>query len=143
MKAPVTLALYKGPGIFPGSHLIRFWTRSPYSHCELVVGDQCFSSSLMDGGVRQKQIALTSDKWDLVPVLWANAADVILHFNLTKDQPYDWWALIGSQIFNRRSEEADAAFCSEWCAAALGLPNPETFSPQTLGDYCNYLNGRK
>lgn len=139
----VTLALYKGPGIWPGSHLIRFWTRSPYSHCELVVGDQCFSSSLLDGGVRQKQIALTPDKWDLIPLPWADPARVLLHYHATQDDAYDWWALIGSQIFNRRSEVSGAAFCSEWCAAALGLPNPETFSPETLGDYCEYLNGRK
>lgn len=136
--ANVTLALYKGPGIFPGSHLIRFWTKSRYSHCELVVGEQCFSSSLMDGGVRQKVIDLTSDKWDLIPLPWANAADVLLHFNRTKHQPYDWWGLIGSQIFNRRSEDAGAAFCSEWCAEALGLPDPETYSPQTLGRFCRY-----
>lgn len=138
-----TLALYKGPGVFPGSHLIRFWTKSPYSHCELVIGGECFSSSLMDGGVRQKQISLTSDKWDLIALPWANAADVLLYFAKTKGQRYDWWGLIGSQVFNRRSEAPGAAFCSEWCAAALGLPNPETYSPQTLGDQCIFLNSRR
>lgn len=33
----VKLALYKGQGQL-GNAVIRWWTRSEYSHCELVVG---------------------------------------------------------------------------------------------------------
>lgn len=61
------LALYKGKGLI-GNALVRRWTRSPYSHCELVIGDYCYSSSLMDKGVRRKQIILKPEHWMLVPL---------------------------------------------------------------------------
>ena len=47
----VQLALYKGRGTLFNA-LIRWWTRSPYSHCELVINGTCYSSSIRDGGVR-------------------------------------------------------------------------------------------
>lgn len=136
----VKLALYKGKGVFPGSYLIRFWNNSIYSHCELVIDNLCYSSSLMDRGVRAKKINLTAQDWDLIDLPWADEQKIKEHYEKTKDDFYDVWGLIGSQIFNKRSDSVKAAFCSEWCAAALELPNPETYSPHTLGDMCNYKN---
>ena len=73
----ITLAFYKGRGsswwIRLQDGLIRFATRSPYSHVELIVGraehdreETCLSSSGRDGGVREKRIVLERAKWDLV-----------------------------------------------------------------------------
>jgi hypothetical protein len=137
----IQLALYKHrrplttvAGI--GAALIRWWTRSEYSHCELVVDGMCFSSSIQDGGVRAKAIELRSDRWDWIDLPWASRDAIVAHWYGTLRQPYDWWGLIGSQIFNRRAHYGDASFCSEWCAAALELSHPQTYSPQTLADYC-------
>ena len=129
----VQLALYKGKGLI-GNALIRWWTRSPYSHCELVVDGVAYSSSLMDKGVRAKRIDFKSEHWDMVELPEPVRQQALDYFTATRGQRYSWLDLIRSQIFNRNANEDGAAFCSEWCASALGLPNPATYSPRTLGD---------
>lgn len=134
------VAFYKAKGIV-GNALVRWWTKSAYSHCELVLpSGECVSSSLMDGGVRTKMIDLDPAKWDVIDVPWANEVTVMFHLGRTDGQPYDWWAMIGSMLFNRRSHATKAAFCSEWCAEALALPNPEIHNPQTLYELCLRIN---
>ena len=128
------LALYKGKGQV-GNALIRWWTRSPYSHCEIVIGDLSHSSSLMDGGVRAKQIEFNADHWDFVELPWGDKLDALLLYGQTKGEPYGWLDLLWRQVLNRPGDSR-GWFCSEWCAAALGLPNPQLYSPATLGDYC-------
>ena len=128
------LALYKGRGQI-GNAVIRWWTRSPYSHCEIVIGDVGYTSSLMDGGVRAKRIKFDPAHWDFVDLAWAHEHEVKMLYGQTKDEPYGWMDLIKRQFFNRPGDDR-GWFCSEWCAAALGLPNPQLYSPATLGDYC-------
>ena len=67
-----SLALYKGP---PrplwrkvGHYAIRLWTWSRWSHAELVIDGWCYSASVMDGGVRRKQIDLGDGHWDIIPL---------------------------------------------------------------------------
>lgn len=138
----VRLAMYKGKG-GPGNALIRYWTKSPYSHCEIVLDDLAYSSSLMDGGVRAKKIDLNNGKWDVMPVPWANDFDVLSHYHKTYHHSYGWIDLIFSQILNRARDLSKSAFCSEWCAAALGIPNPTLYSPKTLFELIHYLNSKR
>ena len=50
------VAFYKGEGNF-FDKLIRWWTKSSYSHCELIFSDGIFfSADPRDGGVRYKNI---------------------------------------------------------------------------------------
>jgi hypothetical protein len=71
------LAFYKGAGKMDG--LIRWWTKSQFSHVEMVFDiatpatehgppapPLCWSSSARDGGVRFKTIPLDDGKWILV-----------------------------------------------------------------------------
>ena len=132
------LALYKGKGLI-GNAAIRWWTNSIYSHCELVVDGVCYSSSLMDGGVRSKQIDLKPEHWDLIDLPEHFDALILAHFERTKGLPYGWLDLIRAQAFNTAANEAGADFCSEWCAAAIGLPNATIFSPRTLGELVRAL----
>ena len=141
----VQLALYKGAGEW-GNALIRWWTRSSYSHCELVVDGYCYSSSVMDKGVRKKQVGngpnqidLRAEHWDLVPLPWANAEAILGHFERTDPDRYGWPSLILSQVLNRNRQVEHAAFCSEWCATALRLPSAPSYSPATLGELCGWL----
>lgn len=129
----VRLALYKGRGQI-GNALIRVWTGSIYSHCELVVDGMAYSSSIKDGGVREKRIDFAPEHWDFVELPDVFAWRVLAHFEATRGAPYGWRDLILSQVLNTGRDEDGAAFCSEWCAAALGLPNPTIFSPRALGD---------
>ena len=127
----VQLALYKGKGLI-GNALIRWWTGSQYSHCELVINDKCYSSSLMDGGVREKKIDLNSEKWDVIDLPFHFRERVLEYYSSTKGKKYGWLDLIRSQIFNTARDESGAFFCSEWCANALGIPSPTIYSPKTL-----------
>jgi len=119
---------------------IQWWTNSIYSHCEIVIDNMCYSSSAMDGGVRRKQITLDPEKWDVVELAWADAGRVLIYFQATDPQKYGWLGLVVSQLFNLNRETKGAQFCSQWCAAALGLPNPASYSPRTLAELCDHLN---
>ena len=130
------------------ARFIQWWTGSPYSHCELVVDGLCYSSSVMDKGVRRKlvgegedRISLSPDKWDLMPLPWANPKSVVEYFEATDHHRYGWPSLILSQLLNLNRPVKGAQFCSEWCAAASGLPAPAILNPRTLGEWCEYLGG--
>lgn len=121
---------------------IQWWTGSIYSHCELVVDGWCYSSSAMDKGVRRKQIHLDPEKWDQIELRWADADRIVAYFRETDHHKYGWIGLITAQMLNRGHGEDKAQFCSQWCAAALGLPSPASYSPKTLGELCVFLNLR-
>ena len=111
---------------------IRWWTNSIYSHDELVVDGVCYSSSAMDGGVRAKVINLNPDKWDVISLPWADAARVLAHYEKTQDDRYGWLGIIFNQVFNSGRSFSEAPFCSQWCAAALGIPAARIYNPGTL-----------
>ena len=134
----VQLALRKDDSRL-SARLIQWWTASPYSHCELVVDGWCYSSSVMDKGVRRKRIDLKPDKWDLIDLPWASAADVVHYFAATDHYRYGWPSLITSQLFNLNRPVKGAEFCSEWCAKAVRLPNAASYSPASLGDLCRWI----
>lgn len=128
------LAMYRGPaeGLWNRAFhsLVCWFTKSEYSHCELVINGMCWSSSNRDGGVRGKRIDLASGKWDLYPV--KGDGDAAVRWFLAHDgQKYDWMGLVRFilPIFPKRGKRW---FCSEAIAAALGFTKPETFTPQDL-----------
>ena len=145
----VYLALYKGrrdgawyrPGVAAArvsDWIIRKLTGSAYSHCELAVpcadGQYtCYSSSIRDGGVRVKGMPLPSEKWDLIPVD-VNPEQVYEALAATFGAKYDWAGATG--VIARWRHDKRKWFCSEWCAMALGLANPERFCPGSLAEYC-------
>lgn len=122
---------------------IRWWTNSIYSHCEIVIDNMCYSSSAMDGGVRRKWIDLDPCKWDVIEIPWVNAGDVVRYFHETDPHRYGWLGLIVSQLLNLNRETKGAQFCSQWCAAAVRLPSPASYSPHTLGELCRFMNGMR
>ncbi|MNY16666.1 hypothetical protein D3C86_1499450 [compost metagenome] len=101
----------------------------------------------MDGGVRRKQVGpgdhqiSLGEDWDLLDLPWANAADILAYFLRTDGDTYGWSGLLVSQVLNRNRATLHAQFCSEWCARALSLPSPSSYSPGTLGELCAYLLG--
>ena len=163
----VYLALYKGrrdgawyrPGVAAArlsDWIIRTLTGSPYSHCELAVLVKpksslhpfghtapavfdCYSSSIRDGGVRFKTMPLPPEKWDLIPVD-ANPEQVYEALAATFAAKYDWLGATG--VIARWRHDKRKWFCSEWCAMALGLANPERFCPGSLAEYCR-THGKK
>ncbi|WP_311419675.1 hypothetical protein [Kingella denitrificans] len=144
----VYLALYKGrrdgawykPSVATArvsDWIIRTLTGSPYSHCELALPHgngqyDCCSSSIRDGGVRVKGMPLPSEKWDLIPVD-VSPEQVYAALVATIGAKYDWLGATG--VIARWRHDKRKYFCSEWCAMALGLANPERFCPGSLAAY--------
>lgn len=130
------LAMYRGPAEDPlhkfGHAVVTLFTASEYSHCELVIDGVSWSASSRDGGVRGKSINLDSGRWDQFAVE-GDEAKALEWFKEHRGARYDWAGVLrfGIPLLPRRR---DQWFCSEACAAALGLSRPYTFTPQDLLD---------
>ena len=127
------LALYKGrrgglAGAFDAA--VRWWTRGPYSHCEMVGPAWVASASARDRGVRFKNISFHPDRWDFVPVD-GDEASARAWFAAHQGARYDYAGLFGF-VWRPGRGTARRWFCSEACAAALGLRDPWRFCPNTL-----------
>ena len=85
--------------------------------------------------MRAKRIDWRAERWDFVELPWASEAHVKQFYAQTQDELYGWMDLLKRQFFNRAGN-SPGWFCSEWCAAAMDIPNPQLYSPATLGDYC-------
>ena len=130
----IYLALYKGKGTL-FNRLIRLWTRSKYSHCEIVMPDGSWlSASAMDGGVRVKRIELNLEHWDLVPLSWACPHQITHVFERHTGKGYDWLGILASQLLPLAIDSPRRMFCSEFCAAALGFNPAQRYSPALLGE---------
>lgn len=142
----VYLALYKGRkrGKSPRElwqrlmdWAVRLATNGQYSHCEIAVKHSfaddyhCYSASLRDGGVRSKTMPLPADKWDLLEIRDVDAYDKVWAlFQQTRGAKYDYCGALGLVLPIRQARQR--WFCSEWCAKALELGQPEKFSPNRL-----------
>lgn len=142
----IRLALYKGPTddlIHSISHWvtcivlsIRDMKINKYSHTEIQVDGECFSSSVRDGGVRSKTIDLFSGKWDYIelPNEYTNKALEV--FNLKRGNKYDWFGALGFGLpFLKQDTNKD--YCFEINAEMLGLDTLKMYSPV---DFINYFS---
>lgn len=125
-------AFYKGtqPGFLGWyNRLIRWWTKSPYSHCELVFSNGLSgSSSFMDDGVRFKYIHFDPTKWDLIdlPDHLESAAKGWFLDHLGED--YDLRGVLHFVWGPARQGKREAT-CGEALMAALGFNEPWRFTP--------------
>lgn len=113
--------------------LVCAWTKSPYSHCELVIDGVCYSSSKRDGGVRAKEIDLKSGHWHVLEIGGDKSA-ALKWFQGNSGARYDVAGLFGF-VLPFRTHNLNRWFCSEACAAALGIPEPWRYSPHDLFEH--------
>lgn len=80
----------------------------------------------------RKTMPLSADKWDLIPLPDSinEHGQLDRLYRNTVSQPYDWFGAVGV-VFKTR-QRGDKWFCSEWCAAALGLLDGWRWSPNDL-----------
>lgn len=137
----ITLALYKGKGQLFNA-LIRTWTGSEFSHCEIVMPDgRWLSASAMDGGVRAKRIDYKPEHWHLIPVPWADARTIEAVFEKYEGKGYDWAGIFLSQLLASGLHSERRMFCSEFCAEALGFTDiGQCFNPMLIGRVVERIN---
>lgn len=140
------LAFHKGArGTFFSKAICAF-TRSQYSHVELVFygpnrngWSWCFSSDEQDGGTRFKSVQLLLDDWDLVEIPTTE-----FFYNLAwnyasskRNLKYDWLGILGFVVPFGEHDDLDR-FCSEIVAEILehtygwNLGKPWMISPGEL-----------
>jgi hypothetical protein len=131
MKAK--LAFYKGPGNIV-DRAIRLWTRSKYSHVELVIEDMWYSTSPREMEVKARRILAKEANWDYVEVD-VDELSVASLYAATKGAKYDWTGIVLSQFLPLDIHSRKRFFCSEWCAEALNLADSNKYSPEDLYKY--------
>jgi hypothetical protein len=137
------IALYKGPGHWTNA-LIRRWQRSPYSHCEVVLRRlqsvdrieaphqfDCWSASAMDGGVRLKTMPLDPAHWELYELKHFSGLTADAWFRANTGKGYDLLGLLGF-VWRPWRGDRGRYWCSEACAAALGIDEPFRFDVATF-----------
>ncbi len=123
--------------------IIRFFTKSRYSHCEIAIERSdgyydCYSASPRDSGVRYKRMALYETRWELIPVAVAPSR-IQRFFKKTKGKQYDLWGALAIALVLTKHRK-NRYFCSEWCWEALGGKDGWRFSPAQLGAIFQLIN---
>lgn len=125
-------AFYKGTrpglgGLF--NMLVRFWTKGPYSHVELIFSDgMSASSSFIDGGVRFKLIKYDESRWDFIELPDSLEENARKLFVVHAGKAYDYWANIRFS-FGFIPDSKDKYMCAEAGMAALGFDDAWRFEP--------------
>ena len=114
------------------SRAVRWWTKTIYSHCELIFSNgQAASASFMDGGVRFKQIDFEPEKWDFIDLPDYLEPAARAWFVKYQGAKYD---LLGNLHFvvGAVGDDDSKWFCSEAVAAALGIDKAYRYDPGDL-----------
>lgn len=115
------------------SKVICWWTKGPYSHCEIIFNSGVSaSSSGRDGGVRFKEIEFHPERWDIYDLGEKFSEEAAHEWFLNHEEAeYDHFGLVGF-LYPPFDEDRVKYFCSEAVAAALGFEEPWRFDPNTL-----------
>ena len=135
------LASYKSTR--PGWHglinrVIRFFTKSEYSHSEICEGDplagpvNCLSSVGSEGGVRLKHMQLSPDKWDVIALPNVPARMFWEFFRANRGYSYDFIGCVRTVLPFVSREHKTKWFCSEVCAEIIGHTEPWRMHPGVL-----------
>jgi len=141
----VTVAFFKGDNDL-SDKLVKWWTNSKYSHCEMIIQDKWLSAD-PKRGVRLINLKPLKDNWDYVEVEVdeKNTPFVLSFISEQKGKKYDWKGIFFSQLFSFDLHSHNKFFCSELVMGVLQAFNasramgkkPHKFSP---GDVFNLLN---
>lgn len=121
----IKVAFYRGHGNTV-NRIVRWWTKSPYSHAELIMPD-----GVTWIGISPKGSRLTSriretyipTEWDFIEleVTTEQIAVIKEFFSATENCLYDWTGMILSQFLPFHIKRKGKWYCSEWIAYALRI----------------------
>jgi hypothetical protein len=116
----LTVAFFRGRGGWY-NRLVRLWTWSRYSHCELMLSGSQYLTTDPHNGVHIHTSLGDADNWDKVtlPITEEERRDIQAFILDEIGSGYDWKGIFLSQVVGLRREHPDNWFCSELCAAVL------------------------
>lgn len=131
MHDEVKVAFYRGHGGWLHK-IIRWWTKSQYSHAELILPDGVtwisispFLSSRVSA--RKRHTIDNPEDWDYLtfklnwrpPVKKYQLSQLDKFISDTEGSRYDWVGMIASQFLPYLIKRRNKWYCSEWIAHAL------------------------
>jgi len=146
MSMIIKVAFYKGQGNWLNK-IIRWWTKSKYTHAELVLPDGItwisispFLSSRVES---RYNIDYESKNWDFIEFeLTEKQHDTIIDFfNETRGCKYDWIGMLLSQFIPFHIKRKNKWYCSEWIAYALRISNIINWKTIKIYDQCDLSPG--
>lgn len=118
----IKIVFYKGPGNFR-DHLVRMWTKSPYSHSEFGRSDGFYHSndrfSLLS---RLDSLEISQNDWEMCRIVLPSEIVERLERRQIKKNgtTYDWMGILFSQVFRLGLHDRKRWFCSKSNADDLG-----------------------
>mgnify|MGYP003640010315 CR=1 FL=1 len=122
----IWIALYKGKGSLV-NHIVRKWTKSQYSHAELILEDKktwIGISPFIKAEIVKREVNVNnSDHWDFFKIIVTEEQykTIIDFYNLTKGAKYDWFGMLLSQFLPFHIKQKNKWYCSEWILYALRI----------------------
>ena len=122
----VYIGLYKGKGTLINK-IVRWWTKSQYSHAELILDDKQtwigISPFIKSQVTDRKNVEYNPDKWDFykIPVTEEQYTAILDFYDITKGATYDWAGMLLSQFLSFRIKQKHKWYCSEWILYALRI----------------------
>ena len=122
----IKVAFYKGKGDYLNG-VVRWWTKSIYSHAELVLPDGItwigISPFLKSKVASRKKLIIDFAEWDFINLeITSEQLDIIMEFfEDTEGQRYDWLGMLLSQFLPCKIKHKKRWYCSEWIAYALRI----------------------
>jgi len=115
----IKVAFYTGPGRLIDK-LIRWWTNSEYSHCEILFSNgEMFSADAWSNSTRFTS-QFNPDHWEFIELRAKESVEASLYsWCLDRaGKKYDWLGVIGF-VLPQISQNKKRWFCSEICGAGL------------------------
>jgi hypothetical protein len=122
----IKVAFYKGKGDYLNG-IVRWWTKSIYSHAELVLPDGItwigISPFLKSKVASRKKLIINYVDWDFITLdVTQEQVDIIMEFfEDTEGHGYDWVGMLLSQFLPCKIKHKRRWYCSEWIAYALRI----------------------
>ena len=122
----IKVAFYKGKGDYLNG-IVRWWTKSVYSHAELVLPDGItwigISPFLKSKVASRKKLMTKYTDWDFITIdVTQEQVDIIMEFfDDTEGHGYDWVGMLLSQFLPCKIKHKKRWYCSEWIAYALRI----------------------
>ena len=126
----IQIAFYKGTGSWVHK-TIRWWTKSPYSHAELIMPDGktwiSISPFLTSRVAPRIKCKVDPNDWDYLtfPLSWRppvhayQISQLYKFIDMTQGAKYDWTGMVMSQLCPFLIKRRNKWYCSEWIAHAL------------------------